>query len=216
MEKHKEDGHQEENYQEENQIPEAVTPEVARKKWFGRGIYGSKDVPIRLLDGLIATFIIAIVAMVFYFTMNGGYTVTFHTFGGSEVASQKHRYGELAAEPYVPIKPGYQFEYWYQEEEPNMIWNFSVNKIGGDLTLYAHWVPAKILVKFDLNGGTTTEGMEVLEPKEVVFNETYGELPTPVKERATFSGWEYSGAIITADSTVWMTGEHVLKAVWNE
>lgn len=187
MDKHQEDNHQEdnhhvENHYEENKISEAVMLEEERKKWFGRGIYGSKDVPIRLLDGLIATFIIAIVVMVIYFAMNGGYRVRFHTFGGSEVASQKLRYGELVAEPEIPIKPGYKFEYWYQEEEPNLIWNFSVNKVGGDLILYAHWVPAKILVKFDLNGGTTTEGSEVLEPKEVVFNETYGELPTPVKK----------------------------------
>lgn len=205
-----------EKHQEEKQIPEAVMPEEVRKKWFGRGIYGSKDVPICLLDGLIVTFIVAIVIMVIYFAINGGYTVKFHTFGGSEVVTQKLRYGEMATEPEVPIKPGFKFEYWYQEEEPNIIWNFSERKIGGDLTLYAHWVPAKILVRFDLNGGTTVEGIEVLETKEVVFNETYGELPTPVKEGATFSGWEYSGAIITADSTVWMTGEHVLKAVWNE
>lgn len=216
MGKYQEENQREENHQEEKQIPEIVAPEEARKKWFGRGIYGSKDVPIRLLDGLIATFIVAIVAMVIYFAMNGGYRVSFHTFGGNEVASQKLRYGEMVAEPEVPIKPGYQFEYWYQEEEPNIFWNFSTNKIGGDLALYAHWVPAKILVKFDLNGGTTAEGMEVLEPKEVVFNETYGELPTPIKEGTTFKGWEYSGAMITEDSTVWMTGEHVLKAVWNE
>ena len=49
----------------------------------------------------------------------------------------------------------------------------------------------------------------------MTFGETYGELPTPVKEGSTFGGWEYSGQIITADTVVQMTGEHVLTANWN-
>ena len=37
------------------QTQEAVRP---KGKWFGRGIYGSKDVPIRILDGLIGVLIV--------------------------------------------------------------------------------------------------------------------------------------------------------------
>ena len=32
--------------------PQGENPMI-RKRWFGRGIYGSKDVPIRILDGII-------------------------------------------------------------------------------------------------------------------------------------------------------------------
>ena len=49
----------------------------------------------------------------------------------------------------------------------------------------------------------------------MTFGETYGELPIPVKEGSAFGGWEYSGQIITADTVVQMTGEHVLTATWN-
>lgn len=187
---------------------------MSDRKWFGRGIYGSKDVPIRLLDGLIALFIVTIIGMIIYFTINGGYTVDFDTFGGSRINSQKLRYGELVVEPEVPIKPGYQFEYWYQEEEPNISWDFSIRKVEKDLTLFAHWVPATVLVKFNLNSGESIDGKEMLEPKKVVFNETYGELPIPVKQGAVFLGWEYSGSMIDSNTVVWMTGEHVLNAVW--
>ena len=41
------------------QPEEAIRP---KGKWFGRGIYGSKDVPIRILDGLMygrTSFVIA-------------------------------------------------------------------------------------------------------------------------------------------------------------
>lgn len=37
--------------------------ELPKKRWFGRGIYGSKDVPIRILDGLIAFLIVLTVAL---------------------------------------------------------------------------------------------------------------------------------------------------------
>ena len=68
--------------------------------------------------------------------------------------------------------------------------------------------------EFDYDGGTGADGSTV-ESKQVTFGETYGELPTPVKEGSTFGGWEYSGQIITADTVVQMTGEHVLTATWN-
>ena len=49
----------------------------------------------------------------------------------------------------------------------------------------------------------------------MTFGETYGTLPEPVKEGSIFAGWEYSGQIITADTVVQMTREHVLTATWN-
>ena len=39
---------------------------MIKKRWFGRGIYGSKDVPIRLLDGFIAVVVVVIVGMIIF------------------------------------------------------------------------------------------------------------------------------------------------------
>ena len=47
--------------------------ELPKKRWFGRGIYGSKDVPIRILDGLITFLIVLTVALTAFFAINGGY-----------------------------------------------------------------------------------------------------------------------------------------------
>ena len=44
--------------------------ELPKKRWFGRGIYGSKDVPIRILDGLIAFLIVLTVALTAVFAIN--------------------------------------------------------------------------------------------------------------------------------------------------
>lgn len=191
----------------------------ARKRWFGRGIYQSKDVPIRLLDGLIAGLLAAILILTIVFAVNGGFRITFDSRGGSEVAYQTLRHGSRVAEPEAPVKPGYEFTGWYQEEaeEP---WDFSVNTIGGDLTLYARWEPAAVTVKLDPDGGVwAVSGQEGdNSPKElsVVYGDCYGELPAPVKTGCTFEGWYYSGDLIQAQTQVTMTGEHVLTARWRE
>lgn len=184
-------------------------------KWFGRGIYGSKDVPIRILDGLIGVLIVVIIAMILFFAVRGGFNIVYDTDGGSDVASQKVRYGEFITEPEIPYKPGYTFEGWYTEKEGETVqWYFQSEKVTGDMTLTAHWIPAQITVKFAYDGGTDADG-STQESRQVTFGETYGELPVPVKDGSSFAGWEYSGQIITADTQVQMTGEHVLTALWN-
>ncbi len=202
---------------EEKSVPEekSVSEEnpMVKKRWFGRGIYGSKDVPIRLLDGFIAVVIVVIVGMITFFTVTGGFYVTFDTVGGSEVAQQKLRHGELVAEPEAPMKPGYEFGGWSLGGEKPLLWDFSQDKVQGDMTLTAVWTPAKIPVRFDADGGTVN-GSEEAGTAEVVFGETYGELPVPEKEGAEFDGWYYSGEKITAETVVTMTGEHVLTAAW--
>ena len=153
--------------------------------------------------------------MIIFFAVRGGFNIVYDTDGGSEVAARKVRYGEFLTEPETPYKPGYTFDGWYTEKEgETVLWYFQSEKVTGDMTLTAHWVPAQFTVKFDYDGGTGADGSTV-ESKQVTFGETYGELPTPVKEGSTFGGWEYSGQIITADTVVQMTGEHVLTANWN-
>ena len=208
---------------EEKAAEVTVSPEMAgqteepvrpKGKWFGRGIYGSKDVPIRILDGLIGVLIVVIVGMIIFFAVRGGFNIVYDTDGGSEVPAQKIRYGEFITEPETPYKPGYTFDGWYTEKEgETVLWYFQSEKVTGDMTLTAHWIPAQLTVKFDYDGGTDADGA-VTESKQVTFGETYGTLPEPVKEGSIFVGWEYSGQMITADTVVQMTGEHVLTAIW--
>ncbi len=235
-----------------------------KKKLFGRGVYGSKDVPIRILDGFIIGAVALVVILVFWFATHGGYVVTFDTDGGTEVAEQKLKHGENAKEPEAPVKPGYEFKGWITSEDPSLAeewnfaenlvqndvtlyavwepaqiaapvkpgyefkgwitsedpslaeeWNFAENLVQNDVTLYAVWEPAQIAVKFDPDGGSV-DGSAVIPDKLVTFSEPYGELPVPEKEGSRFDGWIYSGSVISADTPVTMTGEHVLTARWIE
>lgn len=190
---------------------------VTKKKWIGKGIYGKKDVPIRILDGMIVGFVTAIIILVAVFAINGGYYITFATDGGSEITEQKVSYGDYVEQPEIPRKPGYEFVHWVTSEDEYLaeIWDFAENKVEGDMTLYAVWKPAEILVKFDLNGGDFLEADAETE-KVVIFGEVYGELPIPVKEGCRFDGWVYSQQIISKDTVVFMSGEHILQARWIE
>ena len=190
---------------------EEKTQQTQPKKLFGRGIYTSKDVPIRILDKVIALMIAAAVILTVVFAINGGYYVTFDTQGGTEIAAQKLRYGARVAQPQAPQKPGYVFDSWY-DEEGEQTWNFELLPVEGDVTLTAVYKPAEIVVKFDTNGGEMSGEDSCL----VTYGETYGNLPVPEKEGYTFTGWEYSGQTITADTLVQMTGEHVLTAVYTK
>lgn len=188
-----------------------------KKKWFGRGIYGSKDVPIRILDGFIFCTIAVILILIFWFATHGGYVISFETDGGTEVESQRLNHGELVEEPEVPRKPGYTFTGWITSLDPSLAleWNFDLDRVSGDQTLYAVWEPAQITVKFDLDGGSF-EGKNTIPDCRVTYGETYGELPVPQKDGYRFDGWIYSGAVIQSDTEVTMTGEHVLTARWVE
>ncbi len=187
------------------------------KKLFGKGVYGSKDVPIRILDKLIIVIIVTIIAMVVVFTLNGGYNISFDTDGGTEIDSQKIRYGELIEEPETPIKAGYTLEKWVTSDDETLAvdWDFAIDEVVEDMTLHAIWVAADVVVKFDLDGGTV-EGSESADDKVVVYGETYGTLPEVTKDGHLFDGWVYSGNIITEETVVTMTGEHILTARWIE
>lgn len=205
--------------EEEKKEPElsekpASLEEPVKKKLFGRGIYGSKDVPIRILDGLIAGMILLAVVLTVIFSINGGYRVTFDTQGGGEIPYQKLRYGKLVEKPEDPMKPGYEFVCWKREEAEGE-WSFEHDQVKGDMTLTAQWKPASVLVKFDLDGGTV-DGKTEAEPVFVTYGEVYGTLPEPEKPGVSFKGWLYSGQMITADTRVAMTGEHVLTAVYED
>jgi len=71
----------------------------------------------------------------------------------------------------------------------------------------------KYVVTFDGNGGTVD-----IPSKEVFYKGIYGELPVPVREGYTFSGWSIEKAgkeFITENNIVNIDSDHTLFAQWN-
>ncbi len=134
-----------------------------------------------------------------------GYTVTFNTNGGNEVASQTLKEEGYAARPEDPVREGFFFDAWYADEAFTTTYNFSRDKVTADVTLYAKWLNA-VTVTFNTNGGNEIESQTFVEGQKAT------DPGKPVKEGIVFDAWYADeactvkfdfGAAITADTTVY-------------
>ena len=65
-------------------------------------------------------------------------TVTFNVDGEETTVSAMN--GKKVAKPEAPVKEGYTFIGWYKDSSYNEVYNFDVEVVKGDLTLYARFV----------------------------------------------------------------------------
>lgn len=67
------------------------------------------------------------------------YIISFDSKGGSPVVPQTVYLNKKVMEPNKPTKKDYTFDGWYIDSDYTKIWNFSVDTVTGDMTLYAKW-----------------------------------------------------------------------------
>ncbi|WP_286926286.1 InlB B-repeat-containing protein [Lysinibacillus sp. UBA6686] len=67
------------------------------------------------------------------------YTVTYHTNGGTALASESIIYNEKLTKPKATTKAGYTFIGWYKNATFTTEWNFTNDVVTEDITLYAKW-----------------------------------------------------------------------------
>lgn len=90
----------------------------------------------------------------------------------------------------VPLKDDYIFDGWYSdssltnEVNSNTVVTESINN------LYAKYIPVNVNITFNPNGGSVSP-----TTKTVMYNSTYGDLPTPTKSGSSFKGWRGSNLI---------------------
>ena len=109
-------------------------------------------------------------------------------------------------------KTGYSFESWSDGNGHYYADQASVKNLvtSGTIMLWVKWKPNTYKVTLDEQSGKTNS-------INVVYGETYGTLPTPVKEGYTFDGWyteKTGGTKITADTKVTVTENQTLYAHW--
>ena len=67
------------------------------------------------------------------------YTVSFNSQGGSSVNNKSADYNTTITAPTVPTRSGYTFLGWYKEAAGTNEWNFAIDKVTTNSTLYAKW-----------------------------------------------------------------------------
>lgn len=145
------------------------------------------------------------------------YTIYFQGVGGTLPMEEKQvTYGETYGELPVPTKEGYHFLGWYTsvDEEGIKITEDTIVNLSSIQVLYAHWEGKTFSVSFDGNGGMV-EGGAI----NVVYDKTYGTLPTATKEGETFLGWytkKEDGNHITSDNIYKMNDNQTLYAHWTK
>ncbi|MBE6635599.1 MAG: hypothetical protein E7617_05305 [Ruminococcaceae bacterium] len=147
---------------------------------------------------------------------SNGYTVTFMPQGGSLTTESigvefGSEYGNI---PSI-TRTGYTFLGWFTAENGGTkIGSDDVVSVAKDHTLYAQWEANKYTVNLDVNGGEALNN----NSKEVVFAESFGDLPTPVRTGYTFVGWftaKSEGKEILPETNVDITANITLYALWS-
>jgi len=106
-----------------------------------RGLYKHVKISVRTLDIIIVSCIAVIVVLLAIDLQNPGFTITFDSKGGTDVAAQNQMYGQLLEEPEPPTREGYVFTGWYRDHACFEPWVMEADTIQGDMTLYAGWEP---------------------------------------------------------------------------
>ncbi len=137
------------------------------------------------------------------------YTVTFKSKGGTEVESITALYDTTISIPAEPTRLGYTFIGWYKETSCTNVWDFAIDVVTGNTTLYAEWTINNYTVSFDSQGGSS------IESKIVKYNKTINEPKAPKRMGYTFAGWYKESWIVPWDfATDTVTSNVTLYARW--
>ena len=104
-----------------------------------RGLYRYVKITVKQLDMIIAACILVIIVVVAMELMDPGFTVSFNSLGGTDVAPIEHMYGDLIEEPEPPTREGYVFTGWYRDSACYVLWDMETDTVETDTTLYAGW-----------------------------------------------------------------------------
>ncbi len=110
------------------------------------------------------------------------YTITFDSNGGSDVPSQKYKFGDEVVAPEDPTREGFEFVKWNPELPETMP--------AKNITVVAEW-KAVVVTKeltIDANGGEFDDGTNV-KTKDFAVGEEIKDLPVPERDGFEFAGW---------------------------
>ena len=122
------------------------------------------------------------------------YTVTFNSNEGSNINTIEVVSGQKITKPTDPTKDGYIFGGWFKDSALTKIWNFDVDIVTSNLTLYAKWdedtsIETKYTVTFNSNEGSN------IDPIEVVNGGKITKPADPTKDGFVFAGWFKDSAL---------------------
>ena len=104
-----------------------------------KGLYKNVRISVRALNLIIIACVVGMILFVAFDLKDPGFTVTFDSRGGTDVAAQVRQYDEPLAAPEAPSREGYQFTGWYRDPACQEPWNAESDTVRESMTLYAGW-----------------------------------------------------------------------------
>lgn len=139
------------------------------------------------------------------------YEVMFDSQGGSFISTQIIDQGSLVLEPTAPTKDGFEFLGWYQDQAYSTVWNFMVDTITTQMTLYAKWREITLYtVTFENAEGGVYLTKLIEENQYVLPPET-----SPEKLGYTFDSWKTTSGLVFSFSTILITENITLVPSYN-
>ncbi len=111
------------------------------------------------------------------------YTVTLDSQGGSAVPVGTALYDTTVSAPANPTRTGYTFGGWYKEAACTNTWNFAIDKVTQNITLYASWLVNTYTVTFESQDGSTVPSTAT------EYDTTIIAPANPTRTGYTFNGW---------------------------
>lgn len=139
------------------------------------------------------------------------YQVVFDSQGGSACASVMTKYESTINPPTQPARSNYTFGGWFRDTSFTNPWNFTTDKVQGDTTLYAKWIPVVYKVTFNTKGGNEIPAIGVN------YDSTLPAITPPVLTGYSFSGWFKDSGCTQAWNLAGdrVTGPVTLYAKWS-
>ena len=138
-------------------------------------------------------------------------TVVFNLQGrGNTISDIEVENNSLITEPTAPTSSGYTFVGWYKEDSLTTLWDFAVDKVTANTTLYAKWTPVTYEVTFNTNGGSTVDAVDASYDTTIIA-------PTPpIKANYIFAGWYKDAHLndVWSFATDKVDGDTTLYAKW--
>ena len=145
--------------------------------------------------------------------LNGPYTITFDTEGGSAIPPQTVNNGEKIIEPTdLPEKNGYSFEAWVDENGDPYDFDTPVT---GPVTLHTKWKAIDYTITYNLDGGSVSTA----NPTTYNIETDTFTLNNPTREHYDFVGWtgtDLTEATKTVKVEQGSTGDRSYAATWKK
>ena len=141
------------------------------------------------------------------------YDVTFESNGGSAVASQRVKEGNVVTQPTASTREGFVFAGWYSDADLTIEYDFAT-AVMEPITLYAKWEEDTTIyytITFESDGGSAVANQTVAE------GQTATQPDAPSRDGYTFEGWYTDEALTTEyDFATPVVADLTLYAKWEE